>query len=206
MDCRCDFYIRSEFSNDASFVTPEQVAKIRAKTAAQKKMYQFPELLKLTPYELALKELKATASHMASTRIGGNASAQSAFNYEGWSTGKRQEKDMWFQLEFPQVVNLAEVHFTSVQMFKPGWRPQPNTAPGPPPIIQTFPRGYTVETSTDGLNWQGRPEVKGVSGINILSFNATKVRFLRLKLSEGLPEGSDDAPWSMRQMKVFVEN
>jgi mono/diheme cytochrome c family protein len=198
-------YIRSELSNDASFVSPEQVAKIRAKTAAQSIMFQFPVLQKQTPFELSAKDMKASASHTASTRIGGNASPQSAFNYEGWSTGIRQVKGMWYQVEFSQAVHLAELHFTASQNIKPGWRQ--TTPPSPPPFIQTYPRIYAVETSLDGKNWEtSLSKVNGNLGNNVLSFNATQARFLRLKLEEGVAADGDDAPWSMRQMKVFVQN
>lgn len=200
-------YIRSELSNDASFVSPEQVAVVRAKTSAQTAMYKYNDLLSQTPYELAANELKATASHVFSTRIGGNASAQSAFNYEGWSTGGRQEKGMWYQVEFPKEVKLAEVHFMATIITKPGWRPTPNTPPASRPILHTHPRVYTVETSLDGKTWQAVvSNVKGTQGANILTLNGTKARYMRLVLAEGLAAGEDDTPWSVRQMKVFVQN
>ena len=199
-------YIRSELSNDASFVSPEQVAAVRKKTSGQSAMYKFDDLLRQTPYELASKDMKATASHVFSTRIGGNASAQSAFNYEGWSTGGRQNKGMWFQVEFPQEVKLAEIHFTATQITKPGWRPTPNTPPASRPILSTHPRVYSLETSMDGKSWQtAAANVKGVPGANILTLNAAKAKFMRISLAEGLAAGDDDTPWSVRQMKVFVE-
>lgn len=113
---------------------------------------------------------------------------------------------MWYQIDFSKVVNLAELHFTAAATFKPGWRPQPNTPPGPPPMIQTFPRSYSVETSLDGQNWEpALPEAKGNNGNNILTLNGTKARFLRLKLTTD-PSAEDEGPWSMRQLKVFVQN
>lgn len=200
-------YIRSELSNDASFVSPEQVAKVRAKTAGQTAMYKYADLLKQTPYEVPAQNLKATASHAFSTRIGGNASAQSAFNYEGWSTGGKQEKGMWFQVEFPQEVKLAEIHFTATQITKPGWRPTPGSPPASRPIVHTQPRVYNVETSLDGKSWQAvMTNVKGEQGANILTLNAAKAKYLRLSLAEGLAAGEDEIPWSVRQMKVFVQN
>lgn len=200
-------YIRSELSNDASFVSPEQVAKVRAKTSTQTAMYKYADLQKQTPYEIPAQNLKASASHAFSTRIGGNASAQSAFNYEGWSTGGKQEKGMWFQVEFPQEVKLAEIHFTATQITKPGWKPTPSSPPASRPIVHTQPRVYNVETSLDGKSWQAvATNVKGEQGANILTLNAAKTRYLRLSLSEGLAAGEDEIPWSVRQMKVFVQN
>lgn len=201
-------YIRNGLSNDASLITPQQVAKIRAKTAEQKSMYHYEKLLKIVPQELSPQEgWKITASHTASTRIGGNVSPQSAFTYEGWSTGGRQTKGMWYQVEFPKEVNVAELQFVAPASIKRGWRRDPNAPQTPPPMIQTYPRAYIVETSSDGTHWQeAMAEMKGREGENVITFANTKTRFLRLKLNEELAKDREDIPWSMRQLKIFVQN
>ncbi|QJW89148.1 c-type cytochrome [Spirosoma taeanense] len=200
-------YIRNGLSNDASLVSPQQVAKVRQKTAAQKGPYQYTQLAKLTPFEVQPQTLKVTASHTNSTRIGGNASPASAFTYEGWSTGGRQEKGMWYQIEFPQEVNVAELHFTAPQSIKPGWRRDPNKPNVPPPFIQAYPRAYTIEVSPDGQHWQAvMADVKGVEGDNIVSINAPKSRFMKIRLNESLASDGEAIPWSMRQLKVFAQN
>jgi mono/diheme cytochrome c family protein len=201
-------YIRNSLSNDASLISPQMVASIRAKTADQKIMYQFEKLSKIVPKEFVpIKEWKVTASHTFSTRIGGNVAPQSAFTYEGWSTGAKQEKGMWYQIEFPNATVLSELSFTSAQERKPGWQPKPGTPPGPPPFIQTFPRKMSIETSMDGVNWvETVPEMIGKEGENNINFSATKVKFLRLKLTDSLPAESDQIPWSMKQLKVFTQN
>jgi mono/diheme cytochrome c family protein len=208
-------YIRNGLSNDASLITPQQVAAIRAKTANQDKMYQFAELQRDSPYEILAKDLKVTASHVFSTRIGGNVTAAAAFTYEGWSSGGKQEKDMWFQVEFPKEVKLSELQFTATSNIKPGWRRQQQTgqqggAPTAPvaiPMIHTYPRKYLIETSTDGQNWKETYHQKGNEGENVVSFDATtQAKFLRMKLTEGLTQEADAIPWSMRSMKVFVKD
>ena len=201
-------YIRNGLSNDASLISPQQVAKIRAKTAEQKNVYQYDRLIKLVPNELQPQESwKITASHTSSTRIGGNVSPQSAFTYEGWSTGGRQTKGMWYQIEFPKEVTLTEFQFVAPSSVKRGWRRDPKAPQTPPPMIQTFPRAYVVETSSDGTHWQeAMTEMKGREGENIISFTNAKTRFLRLKLNEDLATDSEDIPWSMRQLKVFGQN
>lgn len=201
-------YIRNGLSNDASLVSPQQVAMVRQKTADQKASYAFDQLLKVTPYELQPQSLTATASHTASTRIGGNASPASAFTYEGWSTGGRQETGMWYQIELPKETGLAELHFTASQTIKKGWRPEPGQplASVKIPFIHTYPRTYAVEASTDGKTWREvLPAVKGVEGDNVVSLNGAKARFLRLRLNEGLTQEADEIPWSMRQLKVFAQ-
>jgi mono/diheme cytochrome c family protein len=201
-------YIRNGLSNDASLITPQQVAKIRAKTAEQKNMYQYEKLLKIVPQELPVQEgWKITASHTSSTRIGGNVSPQSAFTYEGWSTGGRQTKGMWYQIEFPKEVSLTELQFIAPATIKRGWQRNPNAPRTPPPMVQTYPRAYSVETSSDGKNWQETyAEIKGTDGENAISFANTKAKFLRLKLNDDLAKDSEDIPWSMRQLKIFVQN
>ncbi|QIP12151.1 c-type cytochrome [Spirosoma aureum] len=201
-------YIRNGLSNDASLISPQQVARVRHKTADQKGSYQYAHLSKLIPYELQPQTLQVTASHTASTRIGGNVSPASAFTYEGWSTGKRQEKGMWYQLEFPKEVSLAELRFTASQTIKKGWKP----TPGQPmasmtiPFIQNYPRAFVLLVSSDGQTWHEiQPETKGVSGDNIISLNGTKAKFLKMQLSENLADDGDDIPWSMSQLKVFAQ-
>jgi mono/diheme cytochrome c family protein len=198
-------YIRNGFSNDASLVSAQQVSHVRQKTASQPNAYQYAQLLKQVPREMPAQSLVATASHTVSTRIGGNASAASAFTYEGWSTGGRQEKGMWYQLEFPREVSLAELHFTAYQTIKKGWKPTPGVS-GPPPFIQTYPRTFTVEASSDGQNWRELvTDAKGAAGDNIVSLNGSPARYLRLRLSGGLSADTDEIPWSMRQLKVFAQ-
>ncbi|WP_080240401.1 DUF7133 domain-containing protein [Spirosoma rigui] len=198
-------YIRNGLSNDASLVTAQQVAAVRQKTAAQKGSYQYAHLSKLIPYEVQPQALKAMASHTASTRIGGNVSPASAFTYEGWSTGGRQEKGMWYEIEFPKEMRVAELHFTANQTIKKGWKPTPGGQSGPPPFIQTYPRSFVVEASSDGQTWhEVLPPTKGAAGDNVISLNGSKAKYLKLRLSDGATE-PDDVPWSMRQLKVFAQ-
>jgi mono/diheme cytochrome c family protein len=198
-------FVRNGLSNEASLIKPEQVAKVRATTADQKSLYQFDQLLKTIPRELQQTGLKATASHTNSTRIGGNISPLSALTYEGWTTGEKQAKGMWYQLEFPKEVTLTEINFISPQTTKPGWQPNPKLPPGQPrPFIQTFPRTFTIETSADGKTWQPTAsELKGQSGENIISLASIKTKFLKITLNEGLETEADKIPWSMRQLKFF---
>jgi len=189
-------------------VTPQQVASIRAKTADQKGMYPYDKLIKTVPHELQPQESwKITASHTTSTRIGGNVSPQSAFTYEGWTTGGRQSKGMWYQIEFPKEMNLTELQFVAPASIKKGWQRNPKAPQTPPPMVQSYPRVYTVETSSDGTNWkESLEQLKGKEGENVVSLGNVKTKFLRLKLNEDLAQDSDEVPWSMRQLKVFGQN
>jgi mono/diheme cytochrome c family protein len=198
-------YIRTGLANEASPVTPAQVAAVRAKTAAQPKAYTYAQLLLETPIELQPHLLKATASHTAPTRIGGNVSAASAFSYEGWSSGGRQQQGMWYQLELPQPTHVTELHFAASSIRKPGWKPAPGQPSWPAPMVSTHPRTYTVEASPDGQQWQVvKADVKGVGGENIVPINVPNARYLRLRLTEPLSD-PDDIAWTMRQLKLFYQ-
>ncbi|MFD3274684.1 DUF7133 domain-containing protein [Aquirufa echingensis] len=195
-------YIRSGLSNDASFVTAQQVAAIRAKTAKQSSMYKFEALMSQVPKEFpADAAWKFSASNTVSTRVGGNASPRSATNYEGWSTGITQAKDMWYQIEFPQSMNLSEFHFSSSSIFKRPAKPVPGAAPT---MIPTYPRLMQIETSLDGLTWNTHvANYKGKEGDNVVSFDQVKTKFVRLKLVESIAKVADEIPWSMRQVKIY---
>ncbi|QMW00559.1 DUF7133 domain-containing protein [Spirosoma foliorum] len=201
-------YVRNGLSNDASFISPQQVARARQKTADQKGPYQYAQLSKSIPYELQPQTLHVTASHTASTRIGGNVSPASAFTYEGWSTGAVQEKGMWYQIELPKEASLAEIRFTSPQSIKKGWKPKPGQsfAAMVIPFIHQYPRAFTFSVSDDGKNWKEIPtETKGVQGDNVIALNGVKAKFLRMQLSESLTNDPDEIPWSMGQLKLFAQ-
>lgn len=202
-------YIRSGLSNDASIVYPEQVAKIRAATKDVKKAYTFDQLLKESATEFPSDKIIASASTVASTRIGGNVSAKPVFNYEGWSSGGKQEAGMWFQLEFPLEVTVSEIHFTSPQNIRRGWRPAPRVEgqqPAPPPMVQAHPRDLKIEASYDGNTWTKLMDYKGTANENVISLEKAPAKFIRMTLNTSLPAEPDEIPWSMRSMKVYVKN
>lgn len=107
-------YVRNSFTNSASFVTPEEVAKLRASLASRTTQYKYDELIASVPKALSPESSwKVTASHTAATRIGGTASPAAAFNFEGWSTGVAQTPGMFFQIELPVAIKVSGIEFTS---------------------------------------------------------------------------------------------
>jgi mono/diheme cytochrome c family protein len=200
-------YIRSQLSNDAAFVTPDQVAKLRKSTAQQKVLYKYETLTKTIPKEISFDtSWLVTASHTFNPRVGGNQTPISAFSFEGWSTGKQQEKGMWFQVQLPREVNLAALQFKAPQIMKFGPKPAKGMPYTPPTIFQSFPREYTIELSMDGKNWvKESSNVKGVAGENTVSFkDNTKAKYIRLTLNETVPSNGELIPWSMNLLKLFV--
>ncbi len=98
-------YVRNSFGNSASFVTPERVAAVR-KANPRTSMWSFAELVSTTPMPLLNHtQWKATASHNAEAAANG-------INGEGttrWESAAAQQPGMWFQIELPQAVNVAEI-------------------------------------------------------------------------------------------------
>ncbi|MBT8185712.1 MAG: c-type cytochrome [Eudoraea sp.] len=190
-------YIRQNLSNKASMITPEEVALVRSRTADKNAPYKYEELLSEVPQILVpSKAWKVTASHTVPTRIGGTAAASSAFNFEGWSTGETQKEGMWFQIEFPEILSVSELHFNSPPKSR-GWSP---TAPPP---LQTFPRSYVLEASVDGINWKKLIEGKCDQADVLIVFDLVKAKFLRITQLENIEVNDSDIPWAMRQMKIY---
>lgn len=189
-------YIRVNLTNEASIISPEQVAEVRLKSQIQKGPYHFHEILESVPQILVPSDhWKITASHSAPSRIGGTDSPSSAFNFEGWTTGERQRKGMWYQIEFPNVTTVTEIHFNSPPKRRGNYRDRI-------PPFQTYPRSYELQVASDGTNWNTIKSGKCDSANTILSFTPNATKFLRILLTDNLEE-EGEIPWSMRQMKIF---
>ena len=194
-------YIRQNLSNKASMISEERVAKVRARTTDRHTPYTFEELLGAVPQVIVPSDdWNITASHAVPTRIGGTAAPVSAFNFEGWSTGESQKNGMWFQIAFPESIQISELHFNAPSKSR-GW------SPDAPPPIQTYPRSYKLEASLDGKSWKLLSESKPTKADVIISFEPIKARFLRLTQMENVDkiEGLE-VPWAMRQMKIYGQN
>lgn len=192
-------FIRHNLTNEASMITAEDVASVRAATTGQAEPYRYDALIAAVPQVLIPQnEWKVTASHTASIRIGGTASPKSAFNFEGWTTGEKQEKGMWWQVELPRPQKLTEIHFTAPPIRR-GWRP------GSPPPIHTYPRAYEVQLSMDGKNW-APPVANGQCDDpdNVITFQPVEARFLRITQTGSVTDEEEKAPWSMKEVKVYA--
>jgi hypothetical protein len=102
---------------------------------------------------------------------------------------------MWFQIELPEPVMLAEVQFDSPA---PGGRGRGAAGPAAIP----FPRGYRVEVSLDGQQW-GRPvaEGNGTGPRTNVVFAPARARFVRITQTDAVP----DAPvWTMTNVRLFA--
>jgi mono/diheme cytochrome c family protein/glucose/arabinose dehydrogenase len=186
-------FIRTNFTNNASPVTVADVARVRKETAGQTKPYSYPELTAVVPQPLEIQSTwQVTSSHSVPTKIGGTASTLGAFSFEGWTTGIGQEPGMWFQIAFPSPQKLAQIEFVSA----PNRR---GFGPKAPPPIETYPRDYVVQVSSDGKTWTPIAEGKASNASTTVQFKPVETKFLRILLAGA----KNESPWSMQQLTLF---
>jgi mono/diheme cytochrome c family protein/glucose/arabinose dehydrogenase len=196
-------YVRNSFGNSGSLVTPADVARVRAATAARRTPWTVEELEASLPRPLVPDESwRVTASHDAQPPPAANPAggfsmevrATGALTHLGWTTGVPQQAGMWLQVELPRPVSLVEIQFTSSTIG--GGR-------GGPPPDSTYPRSYRVQVSDDGTNWSAPiAEGSGAPGLAAITVPPVTARFVRVTQTAGM----DDAPpWSMRMLRLFEE-
>ena len=200
-------FIRTNFENESSLVTPDDVGRVRKETSDQREPYTFESVLASVPHVVPFDQSwKATASHTGEVRKGSTASPIGAFTFEGWTTGITQKEGMWFQADLPRTIKLAELQFRSPPISR-GWRK------GSPPPIPTYPRGYHLDVSTDGKTWQRIvTNAEGKSDYTVVKIPVRPARYIRFTLTRseeiihgerrGLPFDYE-VTWNMRELKVF---
>ena len=197
-------YVRNSFGNTASFVSPADVARVRAETP-RKTPWTHAELEARLPRLMPVDpSWRATASHNAEK-------AGNGLSLAAWTTGVPQEPGMWFQVELPHTALVAEVHFDAGA---PGGRGigggrggQRGQGPGagrgaPPPVFGSFPLGYRVQVSTDGSTWSAPvAEGKGSAMTTVATFRPVQARFIRVTQTD---TGENPPPWSVLNFRVFA--
>jgi hypothetical protein len=218
-------YIRNDFGNSASFITPADVARVRSGTGNRKSMWTYPELEATLPRVLPPDpSWKATASHNPERAANGLTLA-------AWTTVVPQEPGMWFQVELPQAARITEVHFES----GPPGRRRPTGrgagrggdgrgadgragegrgvegrgaegerggGRGGPPPFGSYPLGYQVHVSMDGRSW-GTPiaKGKGTGTPTIITFRPVQAKYVRITQTEQAPNA---LPWSVLAFRVYA--
>ncbi len=190
-------YVRNSFGNTGGFISPSDVARVRASTADRKTFWTLPELTASIPVPLFTDGWKPTASHNAEAAVG-------ALTLTGWNAGAPQQPGMWFQVELPKIEAVTEVQFQSPP---PGGRGGPGTAAavtasGAPIVAPPgFPRGFKVEISSDGSSWAVASEDAGSGMTTISTFPAVPAKFVRITLTAA----ADEAPaWSIQSLKIYA--
>ncbi|PZX55364.1 cytochrome c [Algoriphagus ratkowskyi] len=174
-------YIRNDFGNSGSFVSPKFVAQLRKETASKEGTYDFDELIGEIPKAISLQDnWKITASSTALQGVGSTKDPSYAFSFKGWKTESPQESGMWFQIELPKEKNLAEIQFNSGE--------------------KEYPKKYKVSLSADGKSWTEVASGSGVKGINTIQWKAQEnTRFLKIEASE-----NGEEHWAMKQFMLFA--
>ncbi|WP_425638780.1 DUF7133 domain-containing protein [Algoriphagus yeomjeoni] len=174
-------YIRNDFGNSGSFVSPEYVAQLRKETAEKEGTYEFDELVSEIPKALPLQDnWKISASSTALQGVGSTKDPSYAFTYKGWKTDGGQEPGMWFQVELPSAKHITEVQFDAGN--------------------KEFPIAYSVSTSPDGKAWTKVAEAKGNQGENTVQWKADGTsRFLKI---ESMEKG--ESPWAMKSLTLYA--
>jgi mono/diheme cytochrome c family protein/glucose/arabinose dehydrogenase len=189
-------YVRNRFGNSGGFVTPADVTRVRAASAARKTSWTLPELTATIPHPLDTEGWKVTSSQNADAAVG-------ALRLTGWNTGQPQQTGQWFQVELPKAEIVMEIQFQSPA---PGGRGGAGNAvavsAGGAPVVAPggFPRGYTVEVSQDGASWTAAAQGTGNGPTTISTFTPISSKFVRITLTAN----ADDAPaWSVQNLRIF---
>ncbi len=219
-------YVRNSFGNSGMFITPDDVAAVRAATT-RKTPWTEADLAAVVPTELENSDAwTLTASDNADaapTALGGGF-------LERWDTGAPQKAGMWFQIELPEATQVAEVQIdsaASTMSFNAGGRGRGGRAGGGAgrgaaagrggargaaagrgagrgfarPAPATGPIAYKVQTSTDGTTWSA-PVAQGDGGTptTIISFKPATAKYIRITQTGS---SSDAQYWAIQGLRVY---
>jgi mono/diheme cytochrome c family protein len=189
-------YVRSSFGNAGGIVKPGDVARVRAATAGRKSPWTLRELEPTLPRRIETSSAwKLSASHNPEL-------AASALTTRGWTSGAPQASGMWFQIELPQPVMLAEIEFdSSAPPAGRGGRGGGAGAPAATPPPLPYPRGYRLEVSMDGTSW-GKPvaEGKGAGGHTSITFAPVRAKFARVTQTDAVENGPN---WAISNLHIY---
>ena len=100
-------YVRNSWGNRAPFVSPADVARVRAASSDRKASWTVEEIDARLPKPLVVTDQwKFTASHNP-------VAARNALSLAPWTTGAPQQAGMWLQFELPQAARITEIQFDS---------------------------------------------------------------------------------------------
>ncbi len=194
-------YVRNAFTNRGSFVTPADVARVRAATEGRTASWAVDELMASLPRQLVVAPAWTfSASH-------NEAVANYAVSIQPWTTGAPQAPGMWFQVELPEAVTLTEIQFESpavsadAEPVVAGAPPRTGGGRGGQPAVDAFPVAYQVQVSMDGSTW-GQPVATGhgTGEETTIAFAPVRAKFVRITQTGN---ATDARFWSMRRLRLF---
>ena len=172
-------YIRQNFGNKASLVTPQEVAAVRKAVRDRKTMWQSSEILAMAPVpNKEMKTWKFTASHKSE-------GCKAAFDSDigsRWDTGTPQHAGMWFAFDMGREQEITSLVLDCTRS------------------ADDHPREWSVEVSRDGKNWS-KPiaEGRGSRSVTEIVIPPTKTRHLRIS-QHGRAPGKF---WSIHNLEVY---
>jgi mono/diheme cytochrome c family protein/glucose/arabinose dehydrogenase len=221
-------FVRNSWGNRAPFVSPSDVARVRAASATRKASWTVEEIDARLPKPLVVTDQwKLSASH-------NTANARNALSLAPWTTGAPQQAGMWLQIELPQAARLAEIQFDSESASGrgggrgrgaarggrggpaggPAGQVPPQTGPAPVSLAPSsspqsggfqgtggYPRGYQVQVSMDGTTWSAPvAEGKGAARSTAISFAPVQAKFVRITQTATV----DNAPpWAVMLLRIY---
>jgi mono/diheme cytochrome c family protein len=174
-------YVRNNFGNSGTFISPADVAQARKDTADRTTPWTYQELQDRLPKLIPPSRMKASASEK-------NGDARRAIDgdLEGrYTTGKFMEPGMWFQIELNQETSITGVILDSARS------------------KDDYPRGYELAVSKDGKQWTPvtkKTDNKG--GVTEIYFNPTRAKFIRIT-QLGSAKGNF---WSIHELSILEES
>lgn len=172
-------YVRNSFGNRAGFVTPEEVARLRAASKDRTQPWTIDELRATLPQPLAnRKDWKLTASDNPAD-LGQAIDGKPETRY---TTKTTQKPGQWLQVELPEAATLAGVELDSTKS------------------ANDYPRGYKVEVSLDGQTWEQTASGKGSGAITEIQFPPAKAKFVKITQTGSV----GGLFWSIHELQVFA--
>ncbi|MGJ8642471.1 MAG: DUF7133 domain-containing protein [Luteolibacter sp.] len=171
-------YVRMNFGNDSSMISPEMVASIRKIEASQTEMWTQKELEEKEPKLLTNQQhWRLRASHGESSfnaAVDKNPSTR-------YSSGEKMTPDMWLAVGLPSAVNIHRI------VMDHGSSPD------------DFPVEFTVSFSLDGKTWTTSEPAKGTPSVTTMFVPPTKAQYIRINQTGT----SASNYWSIHELQLF---
>ena len=171
-------YVKNSFGNEMGFVTEDEVTTIREANADRTTPWTEAELYSSVPSVFTDRsQWKVTASNQSND---GHYAIDGKLDTR-YTTGTSMAKGMWVQLELPQSEKVVGLILDAAKS------------------KNDYPRGCTVEFSTDGKKWSKPLKKKEEKNATLsIEFPETEVKFVRVTQT-----GSNRLFWSIHDLNLL---
>ena len=171
-------YVRNSFGNKSSTIAAADVAKVRKEIAERSTPWTAEELRAFGPPTVGNRgQWKLNASHNAASV----AKAVDGLIETRYDTRTPQVPGMWVEVVLPQATEVT------------GLRLEHGSSGG------DYPRGYLVQTSSDGVNWIDVKTGEGKAGVMEIRFDTVKAKAVRITQTSSV-KGSY---WSIHELELL---